>query len=313
VLTVAGLAGCGDGGASDGEPPTTGPDGSLDVADDAPAVDVPAIDTARGRIGTSVPDGETVRGTERTTGLPCTDDAICDPAHTGDNMCTAHHFSALGSLYPSPLCVGRECDPGPTRARPLPCDEGHGVCVGDGVLVGSCLPGCTFDAIAPARGCPAGTVCTPSWLERDLTGAIEGLGWCAPACTADEQCSGGDHCLVDEGICIGIPITRTLALGARCDAYANPPEIECNCLHDQATGVGTCAAVCTPGDPKRACPDGFLCTTGLPRALFATEPSGVVAHCLATCTTDADCSVFDGRCVEGPSGKTCLVGAPPGP
>lgn len=310
MLTVASLAGCGDGAPPGGDLPASGPDAAPDagLGDDAEdALDTtPGVDTARAVIEVGVPDDVALHPNERTVGDPCTDDATCDPEHTGDNVCTAHHFSALGTLYPTPMCVGRECDPGPLYAHPLPCDGDHGVCVGDGTLVGSCLPGCTFDASTKARGCPSGTLCTPSWIERTASGAGQGEGWCAPSCTSDAQCFGGDHCLVDEGICIGIPITRTLTLGARCDAYANPPEIECNCVHDQATGVGLCTQRCTPGDAA-ACPTGFLCTTALPAALFPVEPAGLVALCLPTCTSDGDCSTFAAKCIAGPSGKSCVV------
>ncbi|MEO7092984.1 MAG: hypothetical protein ABI175_07025, partial [Polyangiales bacterium] len=113
--------------------------------------------------------------------------------------------------------------------------------------------------------------------------------------------------------CIAIPVTRTLGVGVRCDAFANPPEIECNCVHDHITGVGVCASVCSPSAAETTCPDGFLCTTGLPRVYFPAEPSGVVAHCLPACTSDDDCSAFAGRCIDGPRGKTCVVQAAPGP
>ena len=312
MLTVAALAGCGDGAGPGVDLPAIGQDAASDAGDDAPpAPDSAFVDTARTRPDAMTPNGETLRPNEGTTGKPCVDDATCDPAHTGENVCTAHHFSALGTLYPSPMCVGRECEPGPLGARPLSCDGDHGICVGDGALVGSCLPRCSFDPTSPARGCPRGTLCTPSWVERDASGTVHGEGWCAPACTTDAECFGGDHCLVDEGLCIGIPITRTFVIGVRCDAYANPPEVECNCMHDQGTGVGMCTARCTVGDPKTACPDGFLCTTAVTRVLFSAEPTGVAAHCLPTCTSDGDCSVYAGRCAEGPTGKTCVPGRPP--
>jgi hypothetical protein len=310
VLTVAGLSGCSEGAGPTSDLPASDADAAFDaLADGVTIPDAPLdVDTARTPTGTVPFEGETLRRNEGTTGKPCIDDATCDPAHTGENLCSVHGYSALGSLYPSPLCIGRECDPGPLGVRPRACDEDHGVCYGDGALVGTCLPGCTFDATSPARGCPEGTLCTPSWIERDVAGAARGEGWCAPDCKTDGECATGEHCLLDEGLCVVIPITRTLAIGERCDAYANPPEIECNCLHDQATGVGVCTALCDPAATTSTCPAGFLCSTGLPVALFPTAPKGVVAHCLLTCTTDAECSLFAGRCADGPTGKTCVVG-----
>ena len=315
MLTVVGLAGCGDDSGSDARLPE--PDAGLDVLDAVgrpDARDVGPEDTRRTQPDGRVESGPDLHPNEGTVGTPCLDDGVCDPARTGDNICTSHGYSALGTLYPIPMCVGAECDPAPVGTPLIACDGGKGVCVADGTLVGSCLPGCDFDDATAARGCPKGTLCSPSFYEREVaTGAVKADGWCAPACTTDADCFGTDHCLVDEGLCIGIPITRVYTIGARCDAYANPPEIECNCFHDPVTGVGVCTQRCDPLDATTLCPSGYLCTTALPKALFPTEPRGVVAQCLPTCTKDEDCAIFVGHCAEGPSGKTCVAGAPAEP
>jgi hypothetical protein len=310
-----------DGGAADTAPTDSG---SIDVgADtkptdtatgdaapaDTPSGDTTSVDTGRIDAAFDAPpfDGPP---TSATVGDLCTSDDHCDRVGDGINKCSNALFRD-GALYPTPVCIGVDCDPGDGTVI-TGCDGEKGVCLSTG-SGGICLPACSFDntGAAPA-GCRGADVCNVFGFGKDSSGAPIGVGYCFGGCTKDLDCATG-VCQRETGLCVNTRVTYTKPFGSTCvtaDATAN----RCSCLYTTASGAGYCSTFCKVGDPATTCPSGFACSAGLPTnesdgtALFSRDPAGIGGYCLKTCSTDADCAPLNAYCDSTASGKICQPG-----
>ena len=249
-----------------------------------------------------------------TTGATCTDDTACNVTGDGINKCSNKLFSA-GTLYPTPVCIGTDCDPGDGTTI-VGCDKDTGVCLSTGTG-GICIPVCAFDdsGAAPA-GCKGKDVCNVYGWGKDSTGKVTGVGYCFGGCKADADCAGGDKCQVEDGLCVKTLKTYAKRLGDPCVKADYDTATGCICDYDSTSGQGYCTTSCFVGGT--ACPTGFGCAAGLPKtsstdgsALFTKDPTGMAGSCLKTCSADADCSAVHGYCADLASGKACVPGTKP--
>ena len=263
---------------------------------------------AKGGDGPTGTDASTAHG--KTTGKPCTDDTVCDVLKDGVNHCSNSAFS-LGTIDPSPVCVGNECDLG-DGSTIMDCDGMTGVCLDDGAS-GLCVPACDFadDGAAPTR-CVGKDVCTVYGWGKDASGKLTGIGYCWGGCVADADCTGGDKCQKESGNCVKALNTYTKVLGDPCtDADATAPA-KCECLYLSPSNKGYCSTFCKVGDATATCPTDYKCSPGLPTkdstdgsALFSKDPIGIGGNCLKTCATDADCTALNSACMDMATGKVC--------
>jgi hypothetical protein len=257
---------------------------------------------------------------DKSTGKACATDDECDTTGEGKGACTKGLFGG-DSLYPTNNCIQRECDlPDPTKVTYCDCDTGVCLSTGSG---GICLPACQWkdDGAAP-EGCEGKNACNPyAWGTDSTTMAVVGIGYCFGGCKADTDCSDGQKCQTENGLCVKAKETFVKTLGTACtDADAKDPA-KCNCLYatDAAgTKSGYCSAFCTIGGP--ACAAGYTCDAGLPKTkiadddiVFTKAPTGFAGNCLKDCTSDADCAGLNGYCDEtaGTGKKTCQIGLRP--
>ena len=246
------------------------------------------------------------RPLEETVGHACADDDDCSPAKTGTNFCSNDGSFAYGTLYPTPVCLGRSCDM--TKGAAITrCDADHGICVENSTLALVCLPACTFDGSgASPKGCIGRDACFALGIEDGV-----GVGYCLGGCTRDEDCTLGDICQRDLGFCVKTPFARTVDVGVACTAGTNPPEVECNCLFPAPlSGLGYCTQFCRIGDSSTTCPAGHRCSAQMPSSLGAIEPAGMGGNCLRTCATDAECAPINAYCdLTLAGGAVCVPGA----
>ncbi|MEO7092983.1 MAG: hypothetical protein ABI175_07020 [Polyangiales bacterium] len=277
--------------------------------------DAPDLDAATGEVlvvPAARPTGEPplhARPLEKTVGKACTNDEECSPGNSGTNFCSNDGSFAYGTLYPTPVCLGRSCDrvAGEAITR---CDGGHGICVENTTLASVCLPACTFDGTgAPPRGCVGHDACIALGVEEG-----RGVGYCLGGCTRDEDCTLGDVCQRDVGFCVRQLFERTMDFGIACTAGTNPPEVECNCLFPApVSGLGYCTQFCLVGDARTTCPAGHRCSARVP-ATLGDEPAGIGGNCLRTCETDDECAPINAYCDHTlAGGAVCVPGERPPP
>jgi hypothetical protein len=278
-----------------------------DAGEEAPRTDdtAPPIDPA-----TKLPGKPPLRSRplEKTVGKACTRDDECSPGNTGTNFCSNDGSFSYGTLYPTPVCLGRSCDFGP-RDTITRCDAGHGICVENTTLASVCLPSCTFDGSgAPPKGCVGLDACVALGVEGGV-----GVGYCLGGCARDEDCTLGDVCQRDLGFCVKRLFERTMEVGVACTAGTNPPEVECNCLFPAPySGLGYCTQFCLVGDARTTCPTGLRCSAQVPSSLGTVEPPGMAGNCLRACTTDDECAPLNAWCNrELAGGAVCVPGARP--
>lgn len=242
-----------------------------------------------------------------TTGNPCASDDECDLTGEGINLCARGLFSD-GSVYPNPVCIGIECDPG-GGTTPARCDGERGLCLptstsGDGI----CLPACTYAGDGfPPKGCIGKNACFPYFNQPDPMVGMKGVGFCLGGCTVDADCAAaGERCQVETGYCVRTVVPYTKKLGEKCTEADVEPPAKCNCMYEG--GSGYCTVACRTA--TSSCPTGFWCDAQLPPT-FGKVPAGLLGSCLKSCTTDADCPA--GRCEQhaGVPGKTCGIGFMP--
>ena len=249
-----------------------------------------------------------------TTGSPCTDDTACDTTGDGINKCSNKLFKA-GTLYPTPVCIGTDCDPGDGTSI-VGCDMDKGVCLSTGTG-GICIGACGFDDSGAApTGCQGKDVCNVYGWGKDTSGKLTGVGYCFGGCKADADCTGGDKCQVEDGLCVKAPNTYAKKLGDPCVKADYDKATGCICNYDSTSGQGYCIKACYVGGA--ACDTGFSCSAGLPKtsstdgsALFTKDPTGMAGSCLKTCSADADCAAVHGYCADLASGKACVPGTKP--
>ena len=257
---------------------------------------------------------------DKTTGKACATDDECDVTSEGKGICSKAAFGG-NSLYPTNNCIQNTCDiPDPTKVTYCDCDTGVCLSTGSG---GICLPACQWkdDGAAPV-GCEGKNACNPYAWGTDDAKAIIGIGYCFGGCKADADCSDGQKCQTENGLCQkALDPAYTKTPGTACTDADNKDPAKCNCLYaTDAAGAksGYCSTFCTMGGT--ACAAGFTCDAGLPKTkiadddiVFTKAPTGMAGYCLKDCTADTDCATLNGYCEEmaGTGKKTCQVGLRP--
>ena len=293
------------------------PDPVAATTDSGPAKDTGTIGDSKRPDVMEVKDGDVGPGPcEKTTGTKCTTSDDCDKSGAGINVCTAGAFGG-NSLYPTDVCIGTECDPG-DGTKITGCDCDTGVCLST-MSGGICLPVCEFDnSTAAPKGCEGKNVCNVYGWGKDMTTmAITAVGYCFGGCKADTDCSGGQKCQKENGLCNKAVLTYTKTPGTACTDADDKAPAKCNCLYTTKEKMGYCANFCKVGDAG-ACGTGFTCDSGLPKnklrdddVVFTAVPVGIAGNCLKNCTSDTDCAGLNAYCDEnaGMAGqKTCQVG-----
>jgi len=243
-----------------------------------------------------------------TVGKTCATEYDCDITGAGITFCSNALF-VLGTINPTPICIGIECDPGPGTGV-TKCDAGHGVCVDTSASgSGICFPFCSFDGGgAPPVGCVGKNACTPYRWSIDPSGIVTGTGLCIGGCRSDSDCTAGDKCQIEQGYCVKKLDAYVLKPGEVCtkaDATSKPAK--CNCAYSSSTGTGYCTLTCRVGIDT--CPTGLTCDPQLPKSDFAAAPKSISGSCLPNCASDTDCKGA-GKCLEsvGTGQKTCQPG-----
>lgn len=301
---------CSSSSSGGGATTDTGGGGNTDTGvapgTDGGGTDGGKSDTAKAD-GAGGTDSSTDAGApDLTVGKPCTDDSTCDVTGAGITACSNGLFTD-GTLDPTPVCLGTDCDPGDGTTIET-CDGGRGVCLDDGSGGGQCFPSCTFatsDGAAP-KGCEGKNVCNVLGWGKDASGTLAGVGYCFGGCLADGDCTGGDKCQKETGLCVKTPDTYTKAQGDPC----TDSDTTCSCLY--LTTLGYCSNFCLVGSSATSCPTGFVCSPDLPTtdstdgsALFSKDPTGIAGTCLKTCAADADCATMNSTCQTTATGKVC--------
>ena len=303
---------------------TAADSGSVDtgtVADTGTAVDTAvddtgaAVDTAVADTGTAdtgvidtavAADSDGGPAPENTVGNTCTTDLECDPLGTRANRCTATSPFTKGTLEPTPVCIGLSCDPG-TGTTVVTCDNSRGVCLSTGTPgSGVCLPGCTFDnSTAAPVGCQGLDACNVYAFGTPAGGTLVGVGFCFGGCAADADCTGGDKCQVESGLCVKTPVTYAKAVGDACTTADTGVATGCECLASATTTNGYCSTFCRVGDTTCGAFGTYVCSAALPSTDFTSTPVGMAGNCLKTCATAADCTGGT-TCKSTPEGMVCL-------
>jgi hypothetical protein len=248
-----------------------------------------------------------------TVGRACTSDTTCDVTGAGTTICAKGAFTGMNSLYPTPVCVGISCDiPDPTKI--YQCDGINGVCLSAGSS-NICLPVCDFDGGSGYKpsGCLGNNVCNAyGWGQDTTLGKFIGIGYCFGGCFDDTDCPSGEKCQREDGLCKTTVDTYTKGLGQSC----SKGDTDCNCLYNNTTTSGYCSAFCKMGE-SGWCPSGWTCDAFLPKTdtatggtAFTKAPATLAGYCTKNCTTDADCTKYNGYCEEnaGTGRKTCQPG-----
>jgi hypothetical protein len=128
-------------------------------------------------------------------------------------------------------------------------------------------------------------------FKREGSGG-SGLGSCGGGCVADADCTAGQKCQTEDGICVQTLVVYSKAFGASCTSSS-----ECRC--ERGSGTGYCTKACITGGA--ACPSGYTCDPRLPKTdstgtLFTSVPTGLAGDCLKNCANDGDCTAFGGHC-----------------
>lgn len=231
-----------------------------------------------------------------TVGKACFSSDECDVTGEGIYVCARDVFSE-GALYPTPVCIGVECEPG---AGPTPCG-GEGICLstsGGGI----CLPRCVYNASGAApTGCLGKNLCWP-YGKRDGT---NWWGYCFGGCAVDADCPAGNRCERHSATCVKTPSVPTKPIGAPC-TEADSKSNACQCLYSGGAASGYCSEVCRYG--TSSCPTGYDCDPMIPLGEMSKLPIGLGAYCLKRCASDGECAPGS-RCEQhaGMSFKTCGV------
>src|SRR5437667_355013 len=113
-----------------------------------------------------------------TTGSPCTTTTDCDKLGDAVQGCSSDVGFTLGTLYPTPVCIGTTCTPDTSGAIGF-CDGLLGICLpvtGGGI----CLPTCTFTSTSAPTGCRGKDACNVyGW---DSASDPKGYGYCFGGC-----------------------------------------------------------------------------------------------------------------------------------
>lgn len=215
-------------------------------------------------------DDDSGSGGSAKVGDSCSDSTTCSGAVA--EVCSN---DGDDSYDPSPFCMGG-CD-----GSTLECDGPGTVCDGD---QGICFPSCEASTTAVTKKCAGKNACTLITLGADGTA----IGECGMGCKADADCTGGDKCEEETGICRKTPGTSAKAPGQECTSAA---DCVAGCV--SPTGqAGYCTKTCTVG-VATDCPANFVCSILIDPETFDGNPTGAEGSCLKSCTQPSDCSTTD--------------------
>jgi hypothetical protein len=297
-----------------------------------------------GEAGGPCSPGKTTDGSvlyDGTVGKQCTSDSDCQVNGMAcTNICsTSYYPAAQGVRYPTAICINLMCDPAPSSDPTGQyihfCDGPDGQLNTPGICIpttnppkpgqGLCLPQCQYsnDGKAPT-GCVGKDVCTPYAFGTLSTGTPIAIGICYGGCTKDGDCSVGQHCQTDTGLCEAAVKSRTLQPGDPCtsadaDPSGNNPggKGNCSCFYDTRTNEGYCSTFCITGvtSGPGSCPTTdsgvtFVCDDSTPSQLQTSmgttpwgttmENPGIAGNCLIKCTpSDAGAGDAGSMCPYG--------------
>jgi hypothetical protein len=217
-----------------------------------------------------------------TTGKMCASDADCIvPNGPGIARCSSSVF-APEQYYPVPVCILPTCTPVSGQQLHF-CDgpddpSSPGICVPSGGMGGgTCLPKCTYDKSGGAqKGCVGKDTC---WSYT--TGMQGGVGYCWGGCTSDLDCTNGQKCQTDQGLCVEGVVLPTKMFGTACTKTDQQNGV-CNCLYGNGN-TGYCSGFCVVGGA--ACPMGATCDAFEYRQYgYATQNPGMAGYCTLACS-----------------------------
>ena len=266
--------------------------GDASVASDSPATSdvVSANDgttTTVDVIASSPYDG--------TVGKACASDTDCHSANGPNKAKCSSSVWAPEDYYPTPVCIVPSCAPISDTQLHF-CDgpddpSSPGVCV-PGFNGGVCVPKCTFDKQGGApSGCAGKDTCFtyPTITEN-------GVGYCWGGCAKDGDCQSGQHCQVDQGICVVGVTPPTKNIGDACTKADNNTEA-CYCLYGN-NNAGYCSSFCVVGQDG-TCPSGYSCDAFEYRAYGYTTPNtGMGGYCTKSCAGDASACPSSASCTN---------------
>ena len=277
--------------------------GSVSTSDDG-GVDGSTSDSPNGS-DTITSDSPSPTQYDGTVGKTCSSDADCHSA-SGPNKvkCSKTVFSPE-DYYPTAVCIIDSCSPVSTDSTLHFCDgpddsSSPGICV-PGLNGGVCVPKCNYDQNGNApTGCAGKDTCFtyPTATET-------GVGYCWGGCTSDQDCSDGQHCQTDQGICVVGVTPPTKNIGDACTKADNTTEA-CECLYGNSND-GYCSSFCIVGQTS-TCPSGYLCDSFEFRAYGYTTPSvGMAGYCTKDCSGDAAACPASASCSNlSVSGPDCI-------
>lgn len=239
-----------------------------------------------------------------TVGKACTSDADCHSA-TGPNKakCSSSVF-APEDYYPTPVCIIPSCTPVSDSKTLHYCDgpddsSSPGVCV-EGFGGGICLPKCSYDQNGGApTGCTGKNTCAAYVSTPE-----NGFGYCWGGCTKDPDCSNGQKCQTDQGLCEKGVTPPAKTFGAAC-TQSDTNALVCNCLYG-TNNTGYCTDFCIVG--QTTCPNGSVCDPFEYHAYgYNTPNTGMSGYCTVTCAGDAAACPAASTCTNlTASGPDCV-------
>jgi hypothetical protein len=244
-----------------------------------------------------------------TVGLACTMLSDCEKAGASDKACSSDAFGT-DTVNPSPVCVGTCKFDSADKGLQL-CDGERGICDPNN----TCFPVCAFDSATLDVPCVGKNACLPwGYGFDDMAKKGIGLGKCYGGCVADADCTGGNKCDPQDGICKATVVAATKPVGSACTGRSDNA---CTCLAPP-TGPGVCSVFCKTGATAQGtCSANSVCSAQMPKTqkngmpLFTGQPEGMAGFCFKACAVDADCT--GGFCSnDDPAGKLCLPGKRPG-
>jgi len=254
-------------------------------------------DGATSDVSTSPYDG--------TVGKACTTDSDCHSANGPNVARCSNSVFAPEDYYPTAVCIIPSCSPVSDSTSIHYCDgpddsSSPGICV-SGFTGSICLPKCTYDQDggAPA-GCAGKDTCNAYALSKET-----GFGYCWAGCTSDQDCSDGQKCQTDQGLCVKGVTPPTKNFGDACTKTDVDTEA-CNCLYG-SNDTGYCSSFCIVGD-QGECPNGSVCDPFLIRAYgYTTSNAGLAGYCAIECAGDAAACPASASCTNlSASGPDCV-------
>ncbi len=259
------------------------------------------VTTTDGSPGADVIESSPYDGT---VGKTCSSDSDCHSANGPNKAKCSSTVWSPEDYYPTSVCIIDTCAPISDTTLHF-CDgpddpSSPGICV-PGFNGGVCVPKCTYDKQGGApTGCAGKDTCFdyPTVTEN-------GVGYCWGGCTKDGDCSDGQHCQVDQGICVVGVTPPTKNIGDACTKADNNTEA-CYCLYG-TNNTGYCSSFCIVGQ-NGTCPNNFVCDPYEYRAYGYTTPStGMAGYCTQSCAGDASSCPSSSSCTNvSVSGPDCV-------